>query len=187
MNKWSSLKPLSNWVDFGAWSGLNALIVSLECFPLLLYWMRRVWGLDCLNSGDWGIYSPNHYSIRCCRWAHRTVRWCTVHDTVNYPVPATSVDRWGLERLAIEVFCPLVAPDSPVHSDFSLAHYLLFTAVDRLRSWPLLRWLTGLVRCTLYSPVNYSGATPRESRERPVWGVLGLGTGQCPVRHGQHL
>jgi hypothetical protein len=35
--------------------------------------------------------------------------------------------------------------------------------------------------------VNYSGATPRESRERPVGECLGLGTGQCPMRHWQHL
>jgi hypothetical protein len=33
----------------------------LECFPLLLYWMRSVGGLDGLNGGGWGIYSPNHY------------------------------------------------------------------------------------------------------------------------------
>jgi hypothetical protein len=29
-------------------------------------------------------------------------------------VPATSADRWSLERLTIEVFCPFVALDSPV-------------------------------------------------------------------------
>jgi hypothetical protein len=61
-----------------------------------------------------GIYSPNHYSSRCCRWAHRRVLWCTGHGTVHYPVRATSVDRWGLERLTVEVFCPLAAPDSSV-------------------------------------------------------------------------
>jgi hypothetical protein len=34
-------------------------------------------------------------------------------------MPATSVDHWGLERLTVEVLCPLAAPDSPVHSDFT--------------------------------------------------------------------
>jgi hypothetical protein len=34
-------------------------------------------------------------------------------------MPATSADRWGLERLAVEVLCPLAAPDSPVRSDFA--------------------------------------------------------------------
>jgi hypothetical protein len=24
--------------------------------------------LDSLNSGGWGIYSPNHYSSRRCQW-----------------------------------------------------------------------------------------------------------------------
>jgi hypothetical protein len=61
-----------------------------------------------------GIYSPNHYSSRFCRWAHRTVRWCTEHCTVHCPVSATSVDRWGLELLTVEVFYLLAAPDSPV-------------------------------------------------------------------------
>jgi hypothetical protein len=61
-----------------------------------------------------GIYSPNHYSNRCCRWAHRIVRWCTGHDTVYCPVRAASADRWGLEQLNIEVLCPPTAPESPV-------------------------------------------------------------------------
>jgi hypothetical protein len=65
-----------------------------------------------------GIYSPNHYSSRCYRWAHRTVWWCTGHCTVHCPVCATSADLWGLERLTAEVLCPLAAPDSPVCFDF---------------------------------------------------------------------
>jgi hypothetical protein len=36
---------------------------------LLLYWMWSSENLDGLNGGGWGrIYSPNHYSSRCCRW-----------------------------------------------------------------------------------------------------------------------
>jgi hypothetical protein len=34
-------------------------------------------------------------------------------------VRATSSARWGLERLTVEVLCLLVAPDSPVRSDFA--------------------------------------------------------------------
>jgi hypothetical protein len=64
-----------------------------------------------------GIYSPNHYSGRCCRWVHQTVRWRTRHSIVHCPVSAMSADRWGLERLTIEVVCPLAAPDSPVYPD----------------------------------------------------------------------
>jgi hypothetical protein len=37
----------------------------------------------------------------------------TGHDIVHCPVPATSVDRWGLERVTVEVLCPLMAPDMP--------------------------------------------------------------------------
>jgi hypothetical protein len=54
-----------------------------------------------------GIYSPNHYSSRCCRWR-------TGQDNVHCPVRATSAHRWGLERLTVEVLCLVDAPDSPV-------------------------------------------------------------------------
>jgi hypothetical protein len=123
--------------------------------------------------------------------AHQTIQWCTGNGNVHYWALATSADRWGLERLTVEVHCPLGAPDSPVCSDF----VVLISALTTVhcspqsivgRSWSLLRWLTGYVRCTLDSPVNYSGATPKKTRERPVRGCLGLGTGQCPVRHWQH-
>jgi hypothetical protein len=85
-----------------------------------------LWSLFFCSSIEWGswnawiawmvvvggIYSPNHYSSRCCRWAHWTVRWCTGHSTVHCPVSATSADHWGLELLTVEVLCPLVAPDN---------------------------------------------------------------------------
>jgi hypothetical protein len=83
--------------------------------------------LDGLMVVVGGIYSPNNYSSRCCRWENRTVRWCTRHGTVHCPVRAASADCWGLERLTIEVFCPLAAPDSPVRSDFRSS----VSAVDR--------------------------------------------------------
>jgi hypothetical protein len=46
--------------------------------------------------------------------AHRTVRWCTGHDTIQCPVRAMSAARWGLERFIVEVFCLIATPDSPV-------------------------------------------------------------------------
>jgi hypothetical protein len=50
-----------------------------------------------------GVFiASNHFlavGCFCCRWAHRTVRWCTGHGTVHCTVPATSADHWGLERL----------------------------------------------------------------------------------------
>jgi|SRR5688572_22801225 hypothetical protein len=90
-----------------------------------------------------GIYSPNHYSSR---WltalsmgtpdspvVHRTVRWCTGHSIVHCLVSATPADRWGLERLIVEVFCPFAAPNSPVRP--VVADCLLTSDVsDRARS-----------------------------------------------------
>jgi hypothetical protein len=116
--------------------------------------------------------------------AHQTVRWCTGQGTVHCLVHATSAHRLGLERLTVEVLCLVVAPDSPVahrtcpvHSDFSAltsnAHCSSFT-VDRWRRLPLLHWLTEHVRCTLDSPMNYSGASLEKTREWAVCLVLGL-------------
>jgi hypothetical protein len=120
-----------------------------------------------------GIYSPNHYPSRCCRWAYRTVRWCTEHGTVHCPVRATPADRWGLEWLTIEVICPLVASDSPV------AHrtvWCVLTLHFRLLLCSLYcrqcsRPLGAVDRCSAGSPdspVNYSRVTMRKTRERPV-------------------
>jgi hypothetical protein len=97
---------------------------------------------------------------------------------------ATSAHHWGLERLTIEVLCLLAAPDSPVRSDFAAltSDCALFTfAINCWRITPLQHWLTRHVRCKPDSPVNFSGATPGNTRERTVDGVLGLGTRQCPV------
>jgi hypothetical protein len=67
-------------------------------------------------------------------------------------------------------------------------HHCSLLADDRWRRLPLLCWLTGHVRCTPDSPVNYSGARPKETREWPVRLVLSLvgHTGHCLVRHLQH-
>jgi hypothetical protein len=61
-----------------------------------------------------GIYSPNHNSSRCCRWHIGQSGGAPDRELFIFLVPAMSADRWGLERLTVEVFCPLAAPDSPV-------------------------------------------------------------------------
>jgi hypothetical protein len=78
-----------------------------------------------------------------------------VHRTwpIHCPVRATSSDRSGLERLTVEVLCPLAALDSPVAhrtvrcvltsrfwlltSALSTVHYSPQSTVGH--SWPLLR------------------------------------------------
>jgi hypothetical protein len=63
---------------------------------------------------------------------------CTGQDTFHCPVRATSADRWCLERLTVEVLCPLVAPNSlmcfdleVLASDFYTIHYGVVSAVNR--------------------------------------------------------
>jgi hypothetical protein len=84
--------------------------------------MEKLQCLDGLNGGGWEVFiSSNHFLVvgwLCCRWAHQTVWWCTGHSIVHCLVSATSADRWGLELLTVEVFYLLVAPNSPVCSDF---------------------------------------------------------------------
>jgi hypothetical protein len=69
-------------------------------------------------------------------------------------VPETycSADRWGLERLTVEVLCPLVAPDSPVtHRTVRCVLTSALCTVHRSR-------LLGAVdRCSVGSP-DMSGA-----------------------------
>jgi hypothetical protein len=137
-----------------------------------------------------GIYSPNNYSSRCCRWAHQTVQWCTGQKKVKNNVRANTSDRCGLERLIVEVLCPLAALDSPVRSDFAVmtsnfcfVHYLLFIAVGRWVQLTVAPLTQRTVRCTPDSPVNYSGVTLRKPESGQFARCLGLGTGQCPVRH----
>jgi hypothetical protein len=133
-----------------AWRGFDLLNVSWsvvfcscnEC-EIQKTWMD---GMEVVG----GIYSPNHYSSRCCRWR-------TEQDIVQCPVRATSVPRWGLERLTVEALCSVAAPVSLVahraclvRSDFLFclltAHYTPST-VDHWRRLSLLCWLTGHVWC----------------------------------------
>jgi hypothetical protein len=100
-------------------SQLTKLFWSLDLIlELVEEWMLWLclWS-SCIEWMAWmvvvgGIYSPNHYSSRCCQWTHRAVRWCT--DSEQCPVSATSTDHWGWELLTVELFCPLTSSDSPV-------------------------------------------------------------------------
>jgi hypothetical protein len=89
------------------WSVLFALVLNEESG--MLGWLEW-WWLGVF------IAPTTILAVGCllCRWAHWTVRWCTGHSIVHCPVRATSADRWGLELLTVEVFCPFGAPDSPV-------------------------------------------------------------------------
>jgi hypothetical protein len=83
-----------------------------------------------------GIYSPNHYSSRCCRWH-------TGHDTVHCPVRATLADRWGLEWLTVEVLCRLATTDSLVCYDFAVltSDFYVVHCSPQLTIAPLAHWI----------------------------------------------
>jgi hypothetical protein len=110
-NKSPSLKSLNDFDHLTRFWNLE----RIECFDcvfgvysLLLYWMRRVWCLDGMNGGGWGvIYSPNHYSSH---WlfalSMSTPDSPVVHGThncslsgachVSWPLGFGAVDRWNL-------------------------------------------------------------------------------------------
>jgi hypothetical protein len=128
-----------------------------------------------------GIYSPNHYSSRCCWCTQRTVRWYTGHGTVHCPVRTMSADRWGLERLTVEVLCPLAALNSLVRSDFTVL------TSDFCTVHCSSRWLTGYSGGTPDSPAIFSGVALRKLESDQFARCLGLGTGQCPEHTEQSL
>jgi hypothetical protein len=119
--------------------------------------MWRLESLDGLDGDGWGVFiASNHFLAigwLCCRWTHRTVRWCAGHITVHCPVCATSAGRWGLELLTVELFYLLAALDSPVRSDFTDWLWLLTVRLycsrplAKLTVAPLahrtVRWCTG--------------------------------------------
>jgi hypothetical protein len=124
------------------------------------------WGLERIWSFDCGVYAfalVLNVELRKLgwlewRWLGGIYRlqqlpshWLTLLSTGTPDSPVVQrtwhcslsgachlADHWGLERLTVEVICPLVAPDSPVYydfaaltSDFCAAHCTLFIAVDR--------------------------------------------------------
>jgi hypothetical protein len=151
--------------------------------------VHRTW--HCSLSGACHVSTPLGFGA-VDRWSPLSSS-CTGQGTVHCPVRATSARRWGLERLTVEVLCLLAAPDSPVahwtclvSSDFLLwlltVHYTLLQSTI-VRSDRCSVGSLDTVRCTPDSPVNYSGACLWKTRDWPVGRVLGLGTGQCSVRH----
>jgi hypothetical protein len=128
-----------------------------------------------------GVFiASNHFlavACFCWRWAHRT-------GIVHCPVRATSARplgfgaTWLLEPLSYS--CTGQSGATP---DMSGALWLLcselwhalFTLQSTLRArLSLLHCLTGHVRCTPDSPVNYSEARHRETQEWVVRVLLGL-------------
>jgi hypothetical protein len=141
-NKRNTNDPLSQVTKHLIWFWSLERMECFDCvfgvYSLLLYWMRSVRTLDGLNGGGWVVFIASNHLLTigwlCCRRAHRTVRWCTRHNTIHCPVRATPVDRWVLELLTIEFLCPLATPDSPVTSDFEVLtsdFYTVHCSVDR--------------------------------------------------------
>jgi hypothetical protein len=169
-HKTSSLKSLSNWVDFEAWRGFDLLDVSWsECFCSCIECrVQKTWMAWMMVVG--GIYSPNHYSILV---VDRTPDSPVVHRTWHCSLSGACHVSRPLGFGAVYHWSPLSScgtgqsgstPDSPVRSnfvtltsDFFTVHFLLFTAVD---CWAQL---TVALSAHRTCPVNYSGATPRKT------------------------
>jgi hypothetical protein len=184
MNTKLSLSQVTKWLScFWDLERIWSLEYVLEWMLLLLYWIGTSENLDAIEGGGWEVFiASNHFLVVgwfCWRWTHRTVRWRTGHVLFTIRCAPCQHTRSGLEQSTVEVVCHVVAPDSPVPvcSDFSaltsVAHCSLWQSTIGARLL-LLRWLTGHVRCTPDSLVNYSGAHPGETREWAVRVLLGL-------------
>jgi hypothetical protein len=165
---------------------MNTKTLSEVTKWLSWFWdLERIWSLElCLGVNaialvlnddlrklgcfEWrwlGVFiASNHFLAvgwLCCRWAHRTVRWCTGQTLFTVQCVPHQRACWSLELLIVGILCPFAAPDGPVAhqtcpvtSDFdaltSAWHCSsLFTfAVDRWRARS---------RCSTGSP-DMSGA-----------------------------
>jgi hypothetical protein len=138
-----------------------------------------------------GIYIPNHYSSRCCRW--RTGRsggapdGPVVHRTWHYSVSDVchvscllkfgAVDRWS----PLSSSCTGQSGGTPEMSgafwyrcfDFWL-HTVHFCSRPLRVGDSCSVGSPDTVWCTSDSPVNYSEVVPWETREWPVREVLSL-------------
>jgi hypothetical protein len=137
---------------FWSLEGIECFDCVFGVFAFALVLNVDFWKLGLLEWRWLGVFiASNHFLTVgwvCCRWAHQTVRWCTGHDTIHYPVRATTVNHWGLERLTVDVLCPLAAPNGSVRSDLAVLTSALCIVASSAQStvgciWSLLRWLTG--------------------------------------------
>jgi hypothetical protein len=156
------------WMCLGVFG--FALAMNMEFIILWCHW-RRWLGVF--------IASNNFLAVGCFCW-----RWSYWIDIIHCSVRAMSarllgfgaVDHWNPLSFSctgqfggtpdMSVVFWLSALTSDLHCSL-----LQSTIGARL---PLLRWLTGHVRCTPDSPMNYSEAHPVKTREWPVCLVLGL-------------
>jgi hypothetical protein len=129
-----------------------------------------------------GIYSPNHYSsCWLCSLSTDTpdspVR--TGHCIVHCLVHATSVDRWGLEQLTLNLSVLVahrtVRCDLTLHTVSDLLTLQTVVAVDRWRRRPLLVGSPD-------SPVNFSRGVLHFPESGQFAWRASLGIGHCPVR-----
>jgi hypothetical protein len=166
------------------WSVFFALVLNEKC--------ERLGWLECRWLGV--FIASNHFLAvgwLCCWRAYQTVRWCTKHDTVHCPIACHVSQPLGfgvVDRWSPLSSCGTGQSDAfwLCSSDFCTVHCSFVSTVDRWRSWSLLRWLTGQSDGTLDSPVIFSGVALRKSESGQFARCLGLGTGQCSVRHWLH-
>jgi hypothetical protein len=157
------------------WVNAIALVLNENLRKLGCQWMRWL-----------GVFiASNHFLVVgwvCWRWAHRTVWWftgqhCSLSGARHVSASAGVWSCWPLEPFVL-----LLHLTVRCHTGQSGDLWLLCGTVHHcslLQStvgvqWPLLRWLTGHVWCTLDSPVNYSGGRPSNSREWLVHLCTGL-------------
>jgi hypothetical protein len=102
-HKSPSLKSL-NTFDHLTWFWNLERIEGFDCvfgvYSLLLYWMKCVECLDCLNGGGWRVFiAPTTIQAvgwLLCWWAHRTLH-CSLSGEchVSRPLGFGALDRWS--------------------------------------------------------------------------------------------
>jgi hypothetical protein len=174
------LKSLRGGVDFGTWRGFWSIKCVLEWSLLLLYWMLNLEHLDAMNEVVGGIYSPQPLSSR---WQSLLTmgtpdNHCSLSAACHVSAPVRVWSCWPLEPFVFLLHRTVRWP-------LTFALWLLSQHCSTLFIWAVDRWHAGS-RCSggsPDSPMNYSGACPKETWEWLVRWLPAWCTGPCPVRH----
>jgi hypothetical protein len=146
------------------------LCSSIECEDVKAWmdWMEVVGGIYSLQPLPSRWLSLLSMGTPDSPVMHMTL-YCSLYGAchVSRSLGFGAVDRWS----------PLSScgtgqtggtPDSPVHSDFCTIYCSVVSAVDRWVQLTVAPLAHRTVRCTIDSPMNYSGLASKETRERSV-------------------
>jgi hypothetical protein len=148
-----------------------ALVLNVNFRKLGYHWRRWL-----------GVFiASNHLLVVgyfCCRWAHRTVRWCTGHVLFTVRCAPCQHAVRVLIVLTVGTLCLVVAPDCPVsHRTCLMCSDFLLWFLTCIVPFAVDCWRQVIVAPLVHRTVRWiiSERVPGKTREWLIWVMLGLG------------